>query len=184
MRTTIVVILVALVGAGTATSQSSQPSEYQLKAVFLFNFAKFIDWPQTSFASPEAPFAVCVFGKDPFGSVLDDVLLNKTIAARPVVLRRLRDKADARRCQMLFICSSEYEYLQGILDSLHGANTLIVGESDGFAASGGIIELTLEQNHVRFTINIDAAERADLRLSSKLLALAKIVHGTPNLGKE
>jgi hypothetical protein len=184
MQTTIVVVLVSLVGAPLTSGQLSQPSEYQLKAAFLFNFAKFIDWPQTSFASAEAPFAICVFGKDPFGSVLDDVLLNKTIAARPVVVKRLRDKAEARHCQMVFICSGEYEYLQGILESLRGVSALIVGESDGFAASGGIIEFTLEQGHVRFTINTDAAEQAGLRFSSKLLALAKIVHTAANTGRD
>jgi uncharacterized protein DUF4154 len=146
MRTTIVVVLVALVAAPRKSSRLSQPSEYQLKAAFLLNFAKFTDWPE----SPAAPLAICVFGKDPFGSALDDVLLNKTVAARPVVVKRLRDKAEARHCQMVSICSGEYEYLRGILESLRGASALVVGESDGFAASGGIVEFTLEQNHVRF----------------------------------
>src|ERR1700732_5099747 len=104
MRTTIVVVLVALVGAPLTSGQSSQPSEYQLKAAFLFNFAKFIDSPRARFASDEAAFAISVFGKYPFGSVLDDLWLTKTIARRPVVVKRLRDKAEARHCQMVFIC--------------------------------------------------------------------------------
>lgn len=184
MRTTIVVVLVALVAAPRKSSRLSQPSEYQLKAAFLLNFAKFTDWPETSFASPEAPFAICVFGKDPFGSALDDVLLNKTVAARPVVVKRLRDQAEARLCQMVSICSGEYEYLRGILESLRGASALVVGESDGFAASGGIVEFTLEQNHVRFTINTDAAEQAGWKFRPKLLSLAKIVRTAPNTGKD
>jgi hypothetical protein len=146
------------------------------------NFAKFTDWPETSFASPEAPFAICVFGKDPFGSALDDVLLNKTVAARAVVVKRSRDKAGARHCQMVSIGSGEYEYLRGILESLRGASALVVGESDGFARSGGIVEFTLEQNHVRFTINTDAAEPAGLKFSPKLLSLAEIVRTAPNKG--
>jgi hypothetical protein len=148
------------------------------------NFVKFTDWRETSFASPEAPFAICVFGKDPFGSALDDVPLNKTVAARPVVVKRLRDKAEARHGQMVSICSGEYEYLRGILESLREASALVVGESDGFARWGGTIEFTLEQNHVRFTINTDAAEPAGLKFSPKLLSLAKIVRTAPHTGKD
>jgi len=160
-----------------ARAQANPPGEYELKAVFLFNFAKFVDWPKSSFANPQSSFAICVLGNDPFGHFLDDALLSKRIADRSVLVERLKDNSDARHCQMAFIGASESAHLPNILESLQGANVLLVGETTGFASLGGTIEFTLDQgNHVRFTINTDAADRAGLKFSSKLLALAKIVH--------
>jgi hypothetical protein len=164
-----------LAGFPCARAQAP-PSEYQLKAAFLFNFAKFIDWPPGSFTGRQSPFAICVLGQDPFGRVLDDSLQGKMIGNQPLAIRRLKDKTEARRCQMVFVSSSESAHLAEILESLRGANVLLVGETSGFAAAGGTIEFTLEDNRVRFTINTDAADRAGLMFSSKLLALAKLVH--------
>jgi hypothetical protein len=159
-----------------ARVQTLPPSDYQLKAAFLFNFAKFIEWPDSTFLTAQSPFAICVLGTDPFGSVLDDTLKGKTIGIRPLVVWRLKEKTEARRCQMVFVSSSESTHLGEIIATLRGANVLLVGESNGFALLGGSIELTLDNNHVRFAINIDAADRSGLRFSSKLLALARIVH--------
>lgn len=162
--------------ARLAWSQSSGTTGYDVKIAFLFNFAKFIDWPARSFASSQSPFTICVLGPDPFGNILDDTLQGKVIGDRPVAVRRLKDKAEARQCQMVFVSSSESANLAEILGSLRGANVLLVGETNGFAALGGTIEFTLEDNHVRFTVNTDAADRSGLKFSSKLLTLAKIVH--------
>src|ERR1700674_3532339 len=98
------------------------------------------------------------------------------VGNRPLAVQRLKDKAEARRCQMVFVSSSESAHLADIVGSLRGANVLLVGETNGFAASGGTIEFTLEDNHVRFAINTDAADRSGLKFSAKLLALAKLVH--------
>jgi hypothetical protein len=157
-------------------TQSNPRGEYDLKAAFLFNFAKFIDWPPGSFTSPETPFTICILGRDPFGHALDDTLQGKLIRDRTLAVRRLKDRTEARSCQMVFVSSTESAHLAEILESLRGTNVLIVGETNGFAAAGGIIELTLEDNRVRFAINVDAAGRAGLTFSSKLLALAKLVH--------
>src|SRR5450631_113037 len=100
----------------------------------------------------------------------------KMIGNRPLEARRLRDKAEARHCQVVFVSSSESARLAEIIESLRGANVLLVGESNGFAASGGTIQFTIGDSRVRFTINIDAVNRANLMFSSKLLSLAKIVH--------
>ena len=159
-----------------AWGQLGGTTGYAVKTAFLFNFAKFIEWPPNSFASPQSPFTVCVLGQDPFGHMLDDTLQGKMIGDRPFVVRRLKDKTEARQCNMVFVSSSESAQLLEIIGSLHGANVLLVGEMNGFAALGGTIEFTLEDNHVRFTINADAADRSGLKFSSKLLALAKIVH--------
>jgi len=175
------ILLFALLISGSAyppwfaRGQSHEASGYEVKTAFLFNFAKFIDWPPSSFANPQFPFTICVLGLDPFGNVLDEALQGKVIGDRPLALRRLKDKAEARRCQIVFVSSSESAHLAEILVSLQGANVLLVGETNGFAASGGTIEFTLEENHVRFSINTDAVNRSGLRFSSKLLALAKIV---------
>jgi hypothetical protein len=160
--------------------RAQQPSEYELKAAFLFSFAKFIDWPADSFSSQQAPFAICVIGKDPFGRSLDELLPGRSIGGRPVMIERVKDTLNARHCQIVFISTSESRNLAEILDGLHGTNALTVGESEHFAESGGAIQFAVEENHVRFLINPDAGERAGLKLSSKLLALAKIVHDAPS----
>lgn len=148
----------------------------------MFNFAKFIEWPQGAFAGPQSPFTICVFGKDPFGSSLDEALANKTVGDRPISIQRPKDKMELKHCQIVFFSRTETEHIAEILGTLQGSNVLLVGESEGFAESGGMIEFTLEQGRVRFSINPDAAEHANLRFSSKLLALAKIVHGAARAG--
>lgn len=159
-----------------ARAQANPPGEYELKAAFLFNFAKFIDWPEGSFESPQSPFTICVVGLDPFGNILEDAMQGKMIGNRPLAIRRLKDKVGARVCQIEFVSSSESAHLAEILGSLHGANVLLVGETSGFAASGGTIQFTLEDNRVRFAINIDAVDRSGMKFSSKLLSLAKVLH--------
>jgi YfiR/HmsC-like len=157
--------------------------EYEVKAAFLFNFAKFIDWPDNSFAGPQSPFSVCVLGLDPFGRALDDTLKGKMIAGRPVAVLRLREAAAARQCQIAFVSASEKSRFSSIFSAMRGSSVLLVGDTENFAASGGAIQFTFEENHIRFTINTDAAERAKLQISSKLLALATIVRDTPGRGK-
>jgi hypothetical protein len=166
-----------------AHSQSEQPGEYQLKAAFLFNFAKFIDWPPGTFATAASPFTICILGEDPFGHDLDESLRYKTIAYRSIAVRRCQTEAEARACQILFVSRSQSHRISNILQGLRGANVLVVGESEGFAAGGGAIEFVLQEDHVRFRINPEAAARAGLTVSSKLLALATIVHDGSNNAK-
>ncbi len=172
-------LLIFFVFAPGAGAQANSPSEYQVKAAFLFSFAKFIDWPPGSFASPQSPFSICILGADPFGPAIDEALRGKMIGDRAVVVRRAREPGQVRHCQIVFISSSENRRLTEILSSLQGASVLIVGDADHFADSGGTIGLMLEENRIRFAINTDAAESAGLKISSKLLAVAKIVRGAP-----
>lgn len=160
-------------------SQSGQPTEYQLKAAFLLNFAKFIDWPDESFADSQSPFIICVIGRDPFGSVLDGYLSGKTIAERGVEVDRFPTSGPlvvARRCQIAFVSSSEQPRFRGVIESFQRQSILLVGDADGFTAAGGAIEFVLEEQHIHFAINPGAVERANLKISSKLLSLAEIVH--------
>jgi hypothetical protein len=157
-------------------SQSSATSGYEVKTAFLFNFAKFVGWPPASFPSSDSPFTICVLGQDPFGNILDNTLQGQVIDNRPFAIRRLRDRSEVRGCQMVFVSSSENAHLAEILASVQGTNLLLVGDMTGFAAMGGTIEFTIEDNRVRFTINTDAVDRSGLKLNSKLLGLARIVH--------
>jgi hypothetical protein len=178
-RQTVALTLAALfsfAGVPSGWAQAAPPSEYQLKAVFLFNFAKFIDWPPTSFRSPQSPFVVCILGPDPFGTGIDELFKGKTVDDRPVAIERFRNIAQVRQCHMVFVSRSESFHLADIIQALHGACVLLVGEADGFAEAGGTIQFALEDSHVHFLINPDAADRAGLKVSSKLLSLARVVH--------
>lgn len=167
-------VLVVSLGLPGVRGQEG-PSEYQVKAAFLFNFGKFVEWPESSFLSDNAPFSICVLGDDPFGSALDN-LRGKSIGHRSVAVWRIKRPDAGLRCQILFVSASEESHLAQIFASLRGSNSLAVGQTSGFASAGGAIEFTLDDSHVHFTINPDAIKRAGLRASSQLLALAKIVH--------
>jgi hypothetical protein len=156
-------------------AQTKSPNEYRVKAAFLYNFAKFVDWPTFAFTSPNQALAVCVYGRDPFGAALEDALLGKTIGNRHIDLVRAARFQDLVGCHVVFVSPSEREPTADLVDRLKGRPVLLVGESDGFAASGGAIQFTIEDNRAHFVINPDAADRAGLKISSKLLALAKIV---------
>ena len=106
------VILLFIIGSAlVAHGQGSSLSEYQLKAAFLFNFAKFIDWPQSAFANPQSPFTICIFGKDPFGSSLDEALAKKTIGDRSISILRTKDKMELKHCHIVFVSHPETEHI-------------------------------------------------------------------------
>ena len=147
--------------------------EYQVKAAFLFNFAKFVEWPASAFKGPTDPIAICVLGRDPFGTALDDVVRNKTVANRGFVVREVSDAQQASNCQIVFVAASERKRFRSLLEELRGHSILTVGEADDFTASGGVINFKLKDARVRIEIDAGAAERARLRISSKLLSLAE-----------
>jgi len=168
--------LLALACATSILPQDSPPVEYQLKAAFLFNFAKFVAWPPDAFPSDKAPISLCVFRHDPFGAALDQVIAEKAINNRELLARRINNLPELKTCQLVFVSETEERQLPGILSSLKGASALVVGESADFAERGGAIQFFLENNKLRFAVNVDAIQRARLQASSKLLALARIVH--------
>jgi hypothetical protein len=156
-------------------------SEYQVKAAYLFNFLKFVEWPRESFADPLAPIEIGVVGEDPFGSALPQVVTGKTVQGRDLVIRIYRIGEDFRGAHILFISASERKRLPMILSSLRGSSVLTVSDTEGFLDAGGMIQFLNENDRVRFAINLNAAAQARLKVSSKLLSLAKVVAGT---GKE
>jgi YfiR/HmsC-like len=174
-------LLLILISAATVdsvalvTAETKSAGEYQVKAAFLYNFAKFVEWPPNAFSDPKQPMGVCIYGRDPFGRALEDALFGKFIGDRPVILGRAIQFQDLAGCQVVFVSASEREPAADLANRLKGRAVLLVGESEGFAASGGTIQFTIEDSRVRFVINPDAADRAGLKISSKLLALAKIV---------
>jgi hypothetical protein len=157
------------------TAQTKPATEYQVKAAFLYNFAKFVDWPPSAFANAKQTFDICVYGHDPFGSALQDALLGKSIGDRHISLGHAAQFQDLEGCHVVFVSVPEREPIADLANRLKGRAVLLVGESDSFAVSGGAIKFTIEDNRVHFVINPDAADRAGLKISSKLLALAKIV---------
>ncbi len=170
-------IFLACLGAGiwSSSAQAQAFSEYEVKAVFLYNFAKFVEWPPEASETSDPGFTFCVVGRDPFGDSLEQVVRGKSVNGRALKLRRVRAASQARTCQIAFISASERKRLQQILDSMSGVRVLTVGDTEGFVEQGGMINFALEEDRVRFEINLGAAERAGFKISSKLLSLAKIV---------
>jgi hypothetical protein len=149
------------------------PTEYEVKAAFLFNFAKFVTWPPESFPAAESPVLIGVLGADPFGAALERLAAELRVQGRPLRVVRGTTVAELVRCHVLFISASERDRMGQILQGLRqaGSAALTVGETDGFLGAGGIIRFLVEQNKVRFEISAEAAARARLAISSKLLSL-------------
>ena len=162
--------------APAAHGQSSAATEYDLKLAFLFNFAKFVEWPSDAFSNDKSPITICVFGADPFGKSLDNIIQGKTADNREFAVRRTNKPEELHGCQIVFISDAERGRFAEGFQGLKHSSVLVVGESDGFAERGGCIQFYLDEKKVRFVINVDAIQRAHLTVSSKLLALARIVH--------
>jgi hypothetical protein len=156
-------------------SQSSAAGEYQVKAAFLYNFAKFVEWPSSSFSDATAPLRICVLGQDPFGEELRDIANDKTVNGRKLQVSPVADLRAARTCHILFIASSEKAQVKQALEGLRGSDALTVGDTKGFVEQGGMINFVLENDRVRFEVNHKAADQAGLKVSSKLLNVARSV---------
>jgi hypothetical protein len=170
-RTAIVLMLIA--ASLQAGADGTPIGEYQLKAVFLFNFAKFVEWPPQAFADPHDPFTICVLGENPFGSALEDGVRGKTVVNRTIAIRLVSSSQQTRTCQILFISSSERKRIHGILEALRSCCVLTVGDTEDFTENGGIVQFRMKDARIRIEINAEAAERASLRISSKLLSLSE-----------
>jgi hypothetical protein len=170
--------------AGVQAGDASDSSEYLVKAGFIYNFAKFVEWPSTAFAEPDSPIVIGVLGTDPFGDIINHVVEGKKIGARGFVIRRfkwskeLKESKDFKECRILFVSSSEKLRFEEIVEAVKGLPILTVGEAPGFAERGGMIRLMLEDNRVRFEVNVDAAHDGNLNISSRLLTLARIIGST------
>ena len=162
---------------GALQAQSVSPSEYEVKAAFLFNFAKFVDWPREANPNPGASFVIGILGDDPFGKALEDQFNGKIVQDKKLVFMPLSGLQQASGCQVLFISASETDNLVTILGKVQRPPVLTVSDIDQFIQRGGMVGFTMDQNRVRFNINLAAADKAGLKISSQLLKLAKTVKG-------
>jgi len=162
----------ALLAVPTLPAQNSKPTEYQVKAAYLYNFGRFVEWPAKVRAAKDGPFTICVLGQDPFGPTLNAVLADETIAGKSVVTERIPKPEDAVKCQILFISSSEDIQLKQILEALDNTSVLTVSDMPQFSRRGGMVQFVLDGNRVRFEVNLVPTEHAGLTVSSELLKLA------------
>jgi len=172
LRTSIGILLLVLLVAG-AGAQSVD--EYQVKAAFMYNFAKFVEWPPHEFKTSTDPIAICLLGHNSFGNAMKQAVNGKTVDGRSFLVRQITGEQETTGCQILFVGSSEQKHLHAILEEIKTGGVLTVGETDTFAVEGGMINFKIEGGKVHLQVNVDAAEQAKLRISSKLLSLAQIV---------
>jgi len=161
--------------APNTAESGSPPLEFQVKAAFLYNFAKFVEWPREAFRDADAAFVICVVDDEEFADALDRAIQGKTVDGRGFQVRRLPASDPTDFCQILYLGAAGSSRLAGLLETLRGAPVLTVGDALGFIRHGGIINFIVRDNRLRFEINPDAASRAGLRISSKLLTLASVV---------
>jgi len=172
----IALALFLLTLAPHAAAQDPSPTlEYQVKAAFLYNFAKFVDWPAETFSRQDAPFVIGILDREPFGDVLEQVVRGKTVDGRSLEVRRLKRPEEGAGCQIVFVGARETSVLPALLRELGASAVLTVGDTERFTRQGGMVNFVVQDNRVRFEINMDAARRAGLKISSKLLQLATIV---------
>lgn len=152
---------------------SAPPTVSEVKAVYLFNFVSFVEWPAAAFGEDDATFDICVLRDDSLSRALESIVAGESVGGRNLVARRIVRALEARECQIVFIGGSEELRTPGVLKAIASKPVLSVGEAATFARHGGMISFVLEQDTVRFTINVDAVSRSGLTMSSKLLQLAR-----------
>ena len=157
------------------TAEAPAAAEYQLKAAFVYNFAKFIEWPPSSFPTASSPFVIGVTGRTALTTALETAVTNRKINGRAIVIKAVETIEATRGTHLLFVAASEDKRLREFVPVLSPAQILTIGESEAFAKEGGIINFVLEGDKCRFDINVDAAERAQLKISAQLLKLARNV---------
>lgn len=172
-------ICIAFAFPGRAqTADSSDSSEYLIKAGFIYNFANLMQWPASAFAKADSPIVIGILGADTFGGTLDEILGGKKVNGRSFVVRHLKWGMELKDCNIVFVSPSETAHLEEIFRLLKGLPILTIGETPSFARRGGIINFIVVDDKVRFEVNVEAAKQADISISSRLLALAKIVPQT------
>jgi hypothetical protein len=160
-------------------SAQAQADEYHVKAAFLFNFAKFVEWPTETFKSAADPIVICVLGQNPFGNAIEETISGKSVGGRALSVREISGTQHPWSCQILFVNSSALNQFRAVIGRIKGAGVLSVGEAEGFTADGGVINLRVERGSVRLEINVAAAEYTNIHISAKLLSLAEVVRKVP-----
>ena len=164
-----------LVTLGNELVYSQAISEDQVKAAYLYNFAKFVEWPPDTFADSAAPIHLCVLNDPSIGSELSQIVKDKHISGRSIVVVPIQTDEQGRSCQILFINSAQNWQVEHILKVLKGSSVLTVGETTGFVEQGGIVNFVIQDDQVHFQVNHKAATQSRLRMSARLLSVAKRV---------
>jgi hypothetical protein len=165
--------LLVVSSVGLPAQDAGQKLEYRVKAAFLYNFARFVTWPERE--GTAAPVIIGILGRDPFGNVLESTIAGKTVSGRPFLVRRLQTVEEAANCQLVFVSSSERRTVAEVIEALDGQPVLTIGEAEGFVERGGMIGFVIEDQAVRIDVNLDAAQAAGLQLSSQLLRVARSI---------
>lgn len=172
MRQFLISIIFSLALAYTETGQAQgKPSEYQVKAAYLYNFAKFIRWPDTTFSNPDSPLVIGVLGQNPFADKLLP-LRSRTVRNRPIEIKTLISLKQAQTCHMIYISTQEPTELKTILNTLKAHPLITVGDGKRFASHGGVIQFITIRGRLRFMINLDAAKANQVQIDAQLLSLA------------
>jgi hypothetical protein len=161
----------------SAASAESPVTEYEVKALYVYYFAKFVDWPQGAFPAKNSPITIGIFGDDPFGAMLDTIVKNKTIQEHPIAIRILKWPPDLRTCQLLYVSVSEQKRFSQISEALRYRPILTITEAEDNLQAKGILNLFIEGGKVQFEVDLARAEKAHLQISSKLLRLARGITG-------
>lgn len=168
----------ALIQGAIRVDAQDAPMDYQVKAAFLVNFPKYLDWPTKAFAATNSPITFAVFGDDNVANELQNMISGLVISGHPVVLKRIHGEADLNGdCQILFIAASERSRIPAVLEKLRGSSVLTVGDSDNFLEQGGVINMVPKNRKIRLQVNLTAAGQAQLKISSRLLVAADVVKG-------
>lgn len=169
-------VLLTAVGSPVSVPAQNRPTPaHQVKAVFLFNFAQFVEWPANAFAEPDSPLVIGVLGQDPFHSFLDEIVKNEKINGHPMMIQRYANVSEVKKCHILFINEKKATQLENVFETLGHHNILTVGDGSAFTEYGGMIGFITENNKVKLQVNLDVVKESELTISSKLLRLANIV---------
>jgi hypothetical protein len=168
------VVAAALLLPALAALAQNPGREYPLKAVFLYNFCRFIEWPARAFATPDEPLVIAVIGDAPFGPLLEETVRGERVRGRTIRIERYRRASEIRRCHILFVAASETSRTDEILAAVAGQYVVTVGETEAFLDRGGMIALVADQNRIRLLINRGRLRASGLTASSKLLQVAEI----------
>jgi hypothetical protein len=176
LKSWILLIAMAAVLGSAFHAHAVRPSEYQVKAVFLYNFAKFVEWPEAALPDTATTLVISILGEDPFGDAFASIE-GKTVKGRELVIKRFAELPDLEPCHILFISSLEKKRLSAILEHIKTSSILLVSEMEDFTQKGGMVNFVLQKKKVRFEISIETSEEAGLKLSSRLLKLALNIKG-------
>ena len=168
-------LLLAVLAGLLIHASGAEPTleEYRVKGAFLLNFTHYVEWPAQALDSSGGAIEICVLGASPLTPALDSAARKVLAQNRPVTVRQITDTRQARECQIVFVSALERKHVHSLLEAVRGSSVLTVGESEGFLASGGLIEFRVEESRVRMEINAEAAKRAGLTISSRLLNLVR-----------